>query len=180
MYELYILGELMDRPYHGYLLQMIINRVVGPIRKISWGVLYPLIHELEEDHLIEEVEVTTEGKGRKKKTYQITPLGKERFYRLMEEPIEYKSDYEVHFYIKVSNIDHVTRDVALVIYHHYKDYLRYLRRHIEELKAHVEGEDNIPKNEVPNILSVLEHRLLQNQVSEEWVLKKIEELKENG
>ncbi len=183
MYELYILGELMDQPLHGYLLHTILNRVVGPVRTISWGVLYPLIHGLEENNLIEQAKREMEepaAKGRKKKTYQLTRLGKERFYRLMEEPIEYKTDYELHFYIKLSNLDHVDNEVKLVIYHQYKDYLRYINRHVEELKEHVLTEENIPKREVPNILNVVEHRFSHNKLSEEWVTQKITELKENG
>ena len=180
MYELYILGELMDRPLHGYLLHTILNRVVGPLRKISWGVLYPLIHGLEEENLIEEVQgvADTDGRGRKKKTYQITKQGKERFYRLMEEPIEYKTDYELHFYIKMANLDHVDEDVKLVIYHQYRDYLRYIGRHIEELRNDVVVEKNIPPSELPHILSVFEHRSIHNELSENWIQKKIEELKE--
>src|SRR5579871_5535110 len=45
-YELFVLGELVNGPMHGYLLREILNRVLGPYRTMSWGVLYPLIHAL--------------------------------------------------------------------------------------------------------------------------------------
>lgn len=35
--ELFILGELTGSPMHGYLLHTILNGIIGPTRKISWG-----------------------------------------------------------------------------------------------------------------------------------------------
>ncbi|KHF35399.1 Transcriptional regulator PadR-like family protein [Paenibacillus sp. P1XP2] len=55
MYELFILGELMNNPMHGYLLHQILNGIVGPTRKVSWGAIYPLIHGMVADGLIEQV-----------------------------------------------------------------------------------------------------------------------------
>src|SRR5258706_7725123 len=52
MYELFVLGELMDGPHHGYSLREILSRMLGPFRQISWGVLYPLIRQLEREGLI--------------------------------------------------------------------------------------------------------------------------------
>src|SRR6266567_6089024 len=52
MYELFVLGELMDGPHYGYLLREILGRLLGPFRHISWGVLYPLIRHLEREGLI--------------------------------------------------------------------------------------------------------------------------------
>lgn len=181
MYELYILGELMDRALHGYLLHTILKRVAGPIREISWGVLYPLIRRLEEENLIEQVQddTSTEGRGKKKKTYRITGAGKERFYRLMEEPIEYSSDYELHFHIKMGDFDQVDNDVKLVILHQYKDYLRFNRHHIHDNRTHVLDSDQIPDTEVPYILGVLDHRFMQVEVNESWVEKQIQEVKKN-
>ena len=45
IYELFVLGELMDGPHHGYELREILSRMMGPFRHISWGVLYPLIRQ---------------------------------------------------------------------------------------------------------------------------------------
>lgn len=46
MYEIFVLGELMEMDKHGYLLQERLKRFVGPIRQISSGTLYPLISRL--------------------------------------------------------------------------------------------------------------------------------------
>lgn len=179
IYELYILGELMRCSMHGYLFHTILNQVMGPIRKISWGVLYPLIRRLEEEGLIEQVhdDMPNEGRGKKKKTYQITEAGRTQFYLLMEEPIEYTADYDLHFQIKLCNFDKIKDDVKLIILHQYKDYLRFIRRHIEDNKAHTLNNNDIPDTELPLILSVIDLRLKQVEVNETWVEKKIQEVK---
>lgn len=179
MNELYALGELMTRPLHGYLLHNILNRTVGPIRQISWGTLYPLIRRLEKEGFIEQVQddELTGGRGKKKKTYQITEEGKTQFYRLMEEPIPYSSDYELHFHIKMGNFSQVTEDVKLIILHQYKDFLRFNHRHIQEHKNYVEETDEIPGTEVPYIVSIHEHILMQTELNESWVEKQIQKVK---
>lgn len=179
MYELYVLGELMSQPLHGYLLHTILKRVAGPMRNINWGILYPLIRRFEEEDLIEQVqaEEPTGGRGKKKKTYQITEAGEAQFYRLMEEPIEYSTDYELHFHIKMSDLDLVKDDLKLVILHQYKDFLRYNRRHVEENKAHVLNTEEIPDTELPYIVNVQDHLLMQIELNESWVEKQIQEVK---
>src|SRR5260221_14647378 len=46
IYELYVLGELMEQPVHGYLPPQILSHILGPYRPMSWGGLYPPIHRL--------------------------------------------------------------------------------------------------------------------------------------
>ena len=52
IYELFVLGELMDGPHHGYKLREILSNLFGPFRQISWGMLYPLIRQLEREGLL--------------------------------------------------------------------------------------------------------------------------------
>ncbi len=51
-FELFILGELMDEPHHGYLLRDILTRMLGPFRRVSWATIYPLLRQLEHAGLI--------------------------------------------------------------------------------------------------------------------------------
>lgn len=177
MYELYVLGELMDQAMHGYLLHTILNRIVGPMRKISWGVLYPLIRRLESEGFIEQVpdEQPSSGGGKKKKTYGITADGKRQFFQLMEEPIEYTADYELHFQIKMANFDHIDDEIRRIILYQYKDYLRFVRRHIEDNKTHILDSKCIPESERPNLLRIIDQRLVHIGVDETWVEKQMKQ-----
>lgn len=179
MYELHILGELMLRPLHGYMLHTILNRVMGQMRTISWGVLYPLIRKLEEDSFIEQVHSNgdTVGRGRRKKTYQITEAGRERFHYLMEEPIEYSADYELHFHIKMGKFGLINDDLKLHIFHQYKNFLRINSRHIRESRIHILESGKVPEEEVPYIVDVQDHILMQIEFNESWLDKQIEKLK---
>ena len=93
-FELFILGELMDGVYHGYLLRDILARILGPYRQISWATIYPLIHRLERQECITRYEeAQTEGRGRdtqprgrQRNAYAITESGRERFHELLTQP----------------------------------------------------------------------------------------------
>src|SRR6266480_4649292 len=77
-YELFVLGELMEGPQYGYKLHGIIQRILGPFHRLSWGTLYPLIRRLEQRGLItSEVEARNsasaqEEGGQPRKIYYIT------------------------------------------------------------------------------------------------------------
>ncbi|GIN71696.1 PadR family transcriptional regulator [Bacillus sp. J14TS2] len=185
MNELFILGELMNNPMHGYLLHQILNGIVGPTRKISWGALYPLIHGMLSDGLIEQVldeqpEGTKRGKGKKKKIYKLTDEGRMRFFRLMEEPIPYSVDYELHFYTKLKNFGLISKELQFLILHQYKDYLRYEIRHEEERLEYAGKDERIPKGEQKYMLIFFQHRLEKLRFDEEWILQLINNHRENG
>ncbi|NRZ43660.1 DNA-binding PadR family transcriptional regulator [Clostridium beijerinckii] len=49
MNELFILGELMEEPQSGYDLRNALQASLGRHRKVSYGVIYPLLEKLEND-----------------------------------------------------------------------------------------------------------------------------------
>ncbi len=84
MLDLAILGEL-DQPMHGYELRQRLSTALGPVRRLSFGSLYPALHRLSDKGLIVTVDDApkrTKKNGRaKEKTprrqvvYKITPAG---------------------------------------------------------------------------------------------------------
>lgn len=131
IYELFVLGELMDGPYHGYKLREILSSLFGPFRQISWGILYPLIRQLErEGSIASEREGTTETSEqaassiRQRKYYTITAAGRARFYALMLEQGDYSTDYRELFIAKLNNFDHLSPEQQLVVLSHYRGYLQ--------------------------------------------------------
>src|SRR5947199_8595937 len=98
VYELFVLGELMAGPHHGYRLHEIIQRILGPFQRLSWGTLYPLIRRLEQQGLLvsEVAQQSTsfgEERGSQRKAYHITEVGRKRFFALMLDTGEYTRDY---------------------------------------------------------------------------------------
>lgn len=60
MLELAILGEL-EEPLHGYELRKRLSRSLGPVRRLSFGSLYPALHRLDDSGLIAVVDVVPPG-----------------------------------------------------------------------------------------------------------------------
>ena len=82
MLELAILGLLHDSPMHGYELRKQVHRVLGTVRAMSYGTLYPRLRLLVERGLI--VEADTPALGRRARiTYAVTSAGQERFQSLL-------------------------------------------------------------------------------------------------
>jgi DNA-binding PadR family transcriptional regulator len=110
--ELAVLGLLHGTPMHGYELRKRLYTVLGAFRALSYGSLYPCLHELlaagliAEEHDEEEAPASTSSAraraaGRRSlKVYRLTADGKERLQDLLAEggPAAWEDDgFGVHF-----------------------------------------------------------------------------------
>ena len=167
MYELFVLGELLDQPLHGYLLREIVNFAFGPERQISWGSLYPLIRRLEERGYITHTE-GHEAKPRRK-TYRITDEGRRRFFDLMLRPEAFSSDYPDVFVVKLVNFDRISREQRLDILRHYQSYLQHTKDQLEESGRFVAQQEGIPEAERSLILRGVGRNLELNRAEQVWL-----------
>jgi DNA-binding PadR family transcriptional regulator len=78
--ELAVLGLLHESPLHGYELRKRVNGLLGPLRPISYGSLYPCLKEMVREGLIAtDDEASEAGAGRRSRiVYKLTAEGKER------------------------------------------------------------------------------------------------------
>jgi len=112
--ELAVLGLLHGTPMHGYELRKRLYTVLGAFRALSYGSLYPCLHELLAAGLIaeeheEEAEAAAPARAntarakagrRSLKVYRLTADGKERLQDLLAEggPATWEDDgFGVHF-----------------------------------------------------------------------------------
>ncbi len=106
--ELAVLGLLRRTPMHGYELRKQLTSVLGLFRALSYGSLYPCLHELLAAGLIAEEHDEAEPDGpprpragrRSLKVYRLTADGKERLQELLGEggPAAWEDDgFGVHF-----------------------------------------------------------------------------------
>ena len=118
--ELAVLGLLHRTPMHGYELRKQLTNVLGLFRALSYGSLYPCLHELlaagliAEEHDEAETAETARPNGpgrlngparprpgrRSLKVYRLTADGKERLQELLREggPAAWDDDgFGVHF-----------------------------------------------------------------------------------
>lgn len=82
MLELAILGLLQDAPMHGYELRKQVHRVLGTVRALSYGTLYPRLRDLVIWGYLREVDRPIAGR-RAKITYAVTSAGRERLSHLL-------------------------------------------------------------------------------------------------
>ncbi len=183
MYELFVLGELMDGPHYGYLLRDILGRLLGPFRQISWGVLYPLIRHLEREGLIVLDAKTGTGRSESiqgnqpRKQYRITEAGRRRFLALMLETGDYTADYPELFLIKLNNLDHLTREQQLTILWHCREYLQVEQKYLQEGQRNISnGTRFIPEDQRMHVFDVIAFRLSGIQAEISWISHKIAHL----
>ena len=69
-----LLSLIAEKPAHGYALARALEEKTGGALKMREGTLYPALHELELDGLVEPEVIEVEG--RKRRVYRITPKGK--------------------------------------------------------------------------------------------------------
>ena len=70
-----VLAMLAESPSHGYgLCQLLVERTRGAF-ELSEGTLYPLLHELELEGLVDVKEGVSE-RGRKRRIYHLTRAGR--------------------------------------------------------------------------------------------------------
>jgi DNA-binding PadR family transcriptional regulator len=86
--ELAILGTLQDAPLHGYELRKRISTILGTLRTLSYGSLYPALKELTERGLIaaddsESSVALSNPRGRI--VYRLTSDGKDRLHELLAQ-----------------------------------------------------------------------------------------------
>jgi DNA-binding PadR family transcriptional regulator len=123
--EFAILGLLQQSPMHGYELRKELAAVLGGLRSISYGSLYPALKRLQAAGLIASDDPTPRSllpadapalTGRRGKVvYAITAEGKERFADLVSQTGPEAYDDEGRFGVHLAFFRHTAADVRLRI-----------------------------------------------------------------
>lgn len=174
MYELFLLGKLMDRPWHGYEFQRVLSSVMGPARQVSWGTIYPLLRRLEKKGLIEPLPNganTEDGRGRQH--YSITPAGTERFFELMRTERRNDSDYRDTFRIMLGNFSRVDVETRRSIIERYLNRLSAIASHAEAMSRRVAKVPEMEESERKNILLALAHDRFLADSDRTWVQQQL-------
>jgi DNA-binding PadR family transcriptional regulator len=142
MYEFIILAQLMYGPAHGYLIAKIINDIIGPYARLSYGRLYPLLAKLEQNGLIavEKEATSRQQRDRQLRVYAITDAGHARFHALMSDTSSSPGEYHRLFAYKACYFGFITPAERLRLIDHYIHYCQANMFHQQ-----VEAEDLVRK-----------------------------------
>ena len=187
MYEFIILAQLMNGPAHGYLIAKIMNDMIGPFARVSYGRLYPLLAKLEENGLI-AAEIDDSGKQRDRhlRIYIITDAGRMRFQILMNDTNSNLADYSYLFAYKVTAFSYISPADRLRLIDHFMNHCQtnifHLQAETEDMvvkaaeiedlrqgvpeRAHVYS--RLDMYSVENIVNVLQHSTDIWKLQLEW------------
>jgi DNA-binding PadR family transcriptional regulator len=185
VYELFVLGELMSGPQYGYRLHAIIQRILGPFHRLSWGTLYPLIRRLEQHGLISStserrrrIDTVPQERGQPRKQYVLTEPGRMRFLALMLDPGTYSPDYPDLFAVKLTKFGLLTPPQRLVVLQQYRAYVQVLRDHYERGRVMVAENPGISDQERPFILQLADYHIRTLGAQLAWLDHNIAEVAE--
>lgn len=172
MNELFILGELMEEPESGYHLRNALQVSLGHHRKISYGVIYPLLEKLEKEGFLEINNVGLDKKNKKIAT--ITEKGEKRFFELMKMPVPKGAHNADIYLIKLDVMQHLTLDEQIQLldqfYQEQKDIIEDTQNALEKL-AKKDSKDHWYASKK------FELRLQQANVTIKWIEKFRHELR---
>jgi DNA-binding PadR family transcriptional regulator len=175
MLELFIMGELMDGPHHGYLLRDILSRVFAPFRQFSWGTLYPLIGQLERSGYIELIDggerSPREEKphGRQKRNFGITDAGRARFQVLMLANSEYTADFPELLTVKLLYLRWLTPTQQLAVLEHSRGYFVQTRDYCLQAFTAQSPSAHLPAEAREQIYRIVNFRLSGTQAQLSWI-----------
>ena len=176
MYELFLLGKLLARPWHGYEFHQVLNAVVGPSRQVSWGTIYPLLQRLEKAGLIQRLsEPSEKDDGRGRQRYTITPKGKQRFLLLMRSESKNDPNYRETFRIKLGNFSRVDIETQRGILDRYLDRLSSITTHTKSMSKVVSKVPEMNESERKNVLLALAHDRFLAESEIKWVRGKFQQ-----
>jgi DNA-binding PadR family transcriptional regulator len=125
MLEFAILGLLQQSPMHGYELRKQLGEVLGGLRSISYGSLYPALKRMHaagliaieepERHELLPADAPPLTGRRGKVVYRITAEGKDRFHELVSQTGPEAYDDGGLFGVRLAFFRHTAADVRLRI-----------------------------------------------------------------
>lgn len=177
MYELFLLGKLMERPWHGYEFHQVLNAVVGPARQVSWGTIYPLLQRLEKADLVQPVsEPADKEDGRGRQRFSITQKGKQRFLQLMKSEAKNDPNYRETFRIKLGNFSRIDAATRRGILDRYLERLSSISDHTKAMSELVAKVPEMGEAERQNILLALAHDRFLAESEAKWLHGKLQRL----
>jgi len=168
VYDLFILGQLMDHSMTGYALRKAFSSVVGNEMTISFGSLYPLLDKLAKSGEITLTFEETDNK-RPQKVATITKIGQDRFMELALEEVPVNKQTQLTFQMKLNflHLLNQTQQVKVL-----KDFqastLDHLKK-LEELRLFLKNNHHMIQADIDDALLLKELQIARTKTQYDWV-----------
>lgn len=173
MYELFILGQLMDHAMSGYQLRKALATVVGQEQTVSYGVLYPLLDRLAQR---EEIMLVTEaGQSRAKKVARITSRGREHFAQLVMVPVTINKQAQLTFQIKCNFLHLLSLADQRTVLSDFQKFSQFQIQNLQDVRDYLGGHPRMVPTDVVDALQVNQLQQVRAQAQADWVAARLAE-----
>lgn len=173
MYELFILGQLMDHAMSGYQLRKALATVVGQEQTVSYGVLYPLLDRLAQR---EEITLVTEaGQSRAKKVARITSRGREHFAQLVMVPVTINKQAQLTFQIKCNFLHLLSLADQRTVLSDFQKFSQFQLQNLQDVRDYLGGHPRMVPTDVVDALQVNQLQQVRAQAQADWVAARLAE-----
>ena len=170
--RLVLLGLLQDGPKYGYELKQIIEEHMGDWTSIAFGSIYFALDKLSQEQFIEQVGVEQSGNRPSRSVYQLTPSGRNEFYRLLRESWQTGERQYYDLDICLFFMDHLSREEV-------RGYLQQrmdnVAHQLQYLVAHEAEQLSIPQIP-PQARAIFAHTCMHMQAEYDWMKEVINDL----
>lgn len=176
MYELFILGQLMDHPMTGYALRKAFINIMGDDMAISFGTLYPLLDKLEQ---AKELKLTFEASENKRpqKLATITANGHQRFYELITTKTIINKQSQLTFLMKVHFLHLLDQEQQVSVLEDFLEFSSAKLLHFKKLADDLSHNPHMVQADIDDALLVKQLQILRIQTQVDWVKKLLHQRK---
>ncbi len=176
MYELFVLGQLMDQPMTGYQLRKALKFIVGEEQTVSYGVLYPLLDKLKQQQLIKQN--ATANATRSQKQAEITAAGRQQFHDLVLEPVTINKQTQLTFQIKCRFLHLLTGDEQQRVLKDFQQFSQFQLANLEETQRYLTDSPRMVAEDVIDADRLNTLQLMRAQVQNDWIAEQLAQLTE--
>lgn len=171
MYELFVLGQLMDQDMSGYQLRKALAAMVGPEQTISYGVLYPLLERLAKAG---EITLTTIDAGqRPKKVAAITAAGRQHFAALVVAQVAINKQTQLLFQIKCNFLHLLAEPEQRLILTDFQQFCHYQLTNLQNSRDYMTDRPRMVSTDVADALQVNQLQQVRAQAQADWVAARL-------
>jgi len=168
--ELAILELTSEAPHHGYEIEQVIEtRGMREWTAIGFSSIYYLLKKLEKANLVESEVVPTQGRGKARRVYQITPEGREVLRETMLDVLSHPQKNFPAILLGIANMSFVSAEQV-------KNSLRTYRDDVAERLAYIKTKADTKKNRPKQIRYLFDYSLFMLDAEIKWVEMMIEDM----
>lgn len=177
MYELFILGQLMDHPMTGYSLRKAFISTAGDDQAISFGTLYPLLDKLEQSQEISLSFQTIDNK-RPQKLATITDKGRNHFYELVDTTVAVNKQTQLTFLMKVNFLHLLNSQQQVFVLEDFQNFSKSKLQCLQKRQVDLENNKHMLPADIDDALLIKQLQIARMQTQVDWITQLLKKRKE--